>query len=61
MINSDHLAVKSFALKHVDDSTDDVERAVRLYYAVRDGFRYDPYKVDLSIEGLKASRVLEDG
>lgn len=61
MINSDHLAVKSFALKNVDGSTDDVQRAVRLYYAVRDGFRYDPYKVDLSIEGLKASRVLEDG
>jgi transglutaminase-like putative cysteine protease len=61
MINSDHLAVKSFALKKVDGSTDDVERAVRLYHAVRDGFRYDPYKVDLSIEGLKASRVLEDG
>jgi transglutaminase-like putative cysteine protease len=61
MINSDHLAVKSFALKNIDGSTDDVQRAVRLYYAVRDGFRYDPYKVDLSIEGLKASRVLEDG
>ena len=61
MINSDHLAVKSFALKNIDGSNDDVQRAVRLYYAVRDGFRYDPYKVDLSIEGLKASRVLEDG
>ncbi len=37
------------------------QRAVKLYYAVRDGFRYDPYKLDLSVDGLKASRTLSDG
>jgi hypothetical protein len=34
---------------------------VALYYAVRDGFRYDPYSVDLSPEGLRASTVIQRG
>jgi transglutaminase-like putative cysteine protease len=37
------------------------ERAVSLYYLVRDGFRYDPYQVDVSVDGMRASRVLEVG
>jgi transglutaminase-like putative cysteine protease len=61
MINSDHPAVQNFAWKTVHGLNSDLDRAVSLYYAVRDGFRYDPYKVDLSVEGLKANRVLEDG
>ena len=32
-----------------------------LYLAVRDGFRYDPYRVDLSPAGLRASTVLANG
>jgi transglutaminase-like putative cysteine protease len=34
---------------------------VRLYYAVRDGFRYDPYGIELSVRGLRASTVLAAG
>lgn len=37
------------------------EKAVSLYYAVRDGFRYDPFRIDLSPEGMKPERVLENG
>jgi transglutaminase-like putative cysteine protease len=37
------------------------ERAVALYYAVRDGFRYDPYRIDLSPAGMRASHVLQIG
>ena len=37
------------------------ERAVALLYAVRDGFRYDPYRLDLSPAGMKASAVLAAG
>jgi transglutaminase-like putative cysteine protease len=33
--------------------------AIALYYLVRDGFIYDPYHLDLTIEGLKASNVLK--
>jgi transglutaminase-like putative cysteine protease len=37
------------------------ERAVSLYLAVRDGFRYDPYRIDLSPQGMRASTVLANG
>jgi transglutaminase-like putative cysteine protease len=33
--------------------------AIALYYLVRDGFIYDPYHLDLTVEGLKASNVLK--
>lgn len=37
-----------------------VDKAVRLYYAVRDDIRYDPYtSVNLTVEGLRASTTLE--
>lgn len=61
MIDADHPAVIAFARAATQGAADPLERAIKLYYAVRDGFRYDPYKVDLSVEGLKASRVLADG
>lgn len=61
MIDSAHPAVLAFAKTASAGAAGLRERAVKLYYAVRDGFRYDPYKVDLSVDGLKASRVLADG
>lgn len=39
-------------------TTNDIERAVRIFYKVRDGIRYDPYRVGLSREMYKASHVL---
>jgi len=60
LIDSDHPAVVGFAVRHavgVDDRT----RAVSLYPAVRDGFRYDPYRIDLSLAGMRASSVIEQG
>ena len=59
-INSDHPAVLAFAREHAKGN-DDRERAVALNLAVRDGFRYDPYRIDLSLQGLCASSVLEKG
>jgi transglutaminase-like putative cysteine protease len=59
-LDSDHPAVVAFARTHAVG--DDVRsRAVALYLAVRDGFRYDPYRIDLSPHGLRASTVLELG
>jgi len=60
LIDSDHPAVADFAARHARGN-DDRERAVALYYAVRDGFRYDPYRIDLSPEGMRASTVLANG
>ena len=60
LIDSDHPAVVAFASRH-GRGRDDRERAVALYYAVRDGFRYDPYRIDLSPDGMKASAVIGQG
>jgi len=57
LIDSDHPAVAAFATAR-GRGGDVRERAVALYYAVRDGFRYDPYRIDLSPDGMKASTVL---
>lgn len=61
MIDADHPAVIAFARSAIGDAADERTRAIRLYLAVRDGIRYDPYQVDLSAEGLSASRALENG
>ena len=59
-IDSDHPQVQRFAAEHGAGDSDRA-RAVALYYAVRDGFRYDPYRIDLSVAGLCASSVLSKG
>ncbi|MBL0147667.1 MAG: transglutaminase family protein [Ideonella sp.] len=58
LIDSDHPAVIEVARQCAAGNTDR-ERAVALYLAVRDGFRYDPYQVDLSVAGMRASHVVE--
>lgn len=60
LIDSDHPAVAAFALQHAVGE-DEVQRAVSLYQAVRDRFRYDPYRIDLSPAGMRASHVIEIG
>lgn len=42
-------------------ATRDRGKAVALYYAVRDEFRYDPYRIDLNAEAMKASALLARG
>ena len=59
LIDSDHPAVIEFSQRA--RGATDRERAVALYYMVRDGFRYDPYRIDLSPHGMRASTVLEIG
>jgi transglutaminase-like putative cysteine protease len=61
IVDSDSGAVVAFAGEKAGGSSDRREQAVRLYYAVRDGIRYDPYTIDLSIEGLRASATLSSG
>ncbi len=60
LVDSDHPAVRAFARQHASGETDRA-RAVSLYYAVRDSFRYDPYCIDLSPHGMRASTVLAQG
>jgi len=59
-IDSNHPAVIEFARRHVKGSSD-VERAVSLYYAVRDGIRYNPF-LDFSRDtAFQGSQCLATG
>jgi transglutaminase-like putative cysteine protease len=57
-IESSHPDVMAFAAIHASGAKDKTDAAVRLFYAVRDGIRYDPYAFILSVDGLKASYTL---
>ncbi|MGB3948501.1 MAG: transglutaminase-like domain-containing protein [Bacteroidia bacterium] len=57
-VNSDSQQVISFAENALGNATAPIEMAVKLYYAVRDGFNYDPYTINLSEEAMKASNLL---
>ncbi|MDH3202488.1 MAG: transglutaminase family protein [Myxococcales bacterium] len=61
IVDSEHPRVQAFAAAGADGADDDRDRAIKLYYAVRDGIRYDPYDLDLTPQGLRASRTLELG
>jgi len=58
-IECDHPDVVSFARSQIGETKQDVEQGVRLYYAVRDEIRYDPYQIDLTTPGMKASTTLQ--
>ncbi len=53
--------VIQFANDTSSGSRTDIDSAVALYYAVRDDFRYDPYKLDLTLQGMRASSTLAKG
>ena len=51
-------AVRRFAERSAGNAADDVARAVKLFYAVRDGVRYDPFSMRLDPQIYVASHVL---
>mgnify|MGYP001826186275 CR=1 FL=1 len=57
-LDSDSPEVDDFARTAVDGATSQREMAIRLFYAVRDGFRYDPYALDREREAYRASSVV---
>lgn len=58
-IESEHPEVIAFARQAAGSATMDRDVAVRLFLAVRDGIRYDPYVTGLSPELFRASYTLE--
>lgn len=60
-IDSGHPAVVAFAEQHRGASRDPREQAVALYFAVREGVRYNPYSFSLDPQSLKASHALAAG
>ena len=61
IIDSDHPEVMALSSDVTRGVEGDRERAVALYYAVRDRIRYDPYRIEATAQGLSASRALEQG
>jgi transglutaminase-like putative cysteine protease len=59
-VDSDHPAVIAFAEEHARGKSD-LERAVSLYYAVRDGIRYNPFLDFSRDDTYRASSVLASG
>lgn len=53
--------VQAFVREAIAEAVDARERAVRLFYAVRDRIRYDPYRISYESPAYRASRVVEDG
>nr|WP_320191794.1 transglutaminase family protein [uncultured Desulfobacter sp.] len=60
-IDSDHEKIIAFSSLHAGSSDNPVQKAVSIFYAVRDQIRYDPYEIPVNKEGFKASRVLTKG
>ena len=61
LIDFDHPAVIDFVKAHTDGNTAPRDQAIRFFYAVRDGIRYDGYSAYLTTAGLRASNTLRLG
>ncbi len=54
-LDFEHPDVQDFVKTHTKPEQSDINKAIGLYYAVRDGYMYSPYNVILQKELLKAS------
>ncbi len=59
IIDSGHPSIRAYAKEVLAGSVDPVDSAVRLFLAVRDGIRYDPYTPFHLPDHYRASVVLE--
>jgi transglutaminase-like putative cysteine protease len=55
----DDEGVSEFAARATHGETSAVGKAVKLFYAVRDGVRYDPFAIDLTPDLYTASNVIK--
>jgi len=59
LLDAEHSQIQDFTRAACRAAGTERERAVTLYYAVRDAIHYDPYTCSLDVETLRASRILE--
>ena len=57
-VDSDHPAVRAFAAEVTAGATSDEDKAARLFRAVRERLRYDPYTVSANPDDYVASTLL---
>ncbi len=50
--------VRAFAGKAAGNAADARQKAINLYYAVRDEVRYDPYDIEFTPEAFRASTII---
>lgn len=60
-LDFEHPDVRHFVREAVGDARSQRERAVRLFYAVRDAIRYDPYRITFDEPSYQASTTLARG
>jgi transglutaminase-like putative cysteine protease len=60
LIDADHPKIVAYS-RRVAGEGDDRKKALRLYYAVRDELRYDPYNTPMKREAYRASATLAAG
>lgn len=58
LTDSNHPTVIAYAKEHTSGLETPKEKAIALYYAIRDGFRYNPYQIKLHPDAMKASYLL---
>ena len=54
-------SIRALVERATAGAASETERAARIFRAVRDGVRYDPYRIDASREGMTASATLARG
>lgn len=57
----DNAEVAAFADETVEESSSDIEKSVKLFYAIRDSIRYDPYQMQAVAGHYTASYALTHG
>jgi transglutaminase-like putative cysteine protease len=60
-VDSDHPEIIAHAKRATQRAKGPLEVAAHLFYAVRDGIRYNPYSLTAKKEEFQAHRVLENG
>jgi len=60
-LDHDNKAIQVYVDQVCGSAANVRERAIALFYAVRDDIRYDPYSCTLNTESLRASNVLKAG
>ncbi|MBW2254171.1 MAG: transglutaminase family protein, partial [Deltaproteobacteria bacterium] len=57
-VDYDHPAIAAYTREHTTPGDGPIDHAMRLYYAIRDDFRYNPWRVLTTPEAFRASGVV---
>lgn len=58
-IDSNHPDVIRYAKETIGKESDPLKKSLKLYYRIRDEFKYFPYNIDLNPNALRASELLK--